>query len=782
MNDNKEVKKPRTLEETVGKNIMGILASVLIFAGLTLFATAVNEYITDEMKMVVILAISVIMFLVGLVGKQKKHNPFYMSLAGCGIGAIFISIFLAYGYFHIISMLFLYIALGVWAVLVAVLGGEDSVLFRIIGQLGIMAALIFGVTQLFSSNNEEESIIWTAVLILFFIAISIVYLALDHKEGKVSYKVEIITDIIATAFLYFSVSVVSEYWVRFALFVVVSIYGLALLTIYSRTYVDRFTDSVGWLVLVLVDTIIFVFADVILRLYDGDQTWIYSLFGIIYVIGIIIINEVADTAKESKTPVQIIEYVPALIMCYGLGIVSDFIGAGLLVIPLAIIAYKTCNKVYMYLSVMSTVAFVLVNNGLFIRENYIATYILFSLVFIVLNVFVMALRKEDLYDSLLKIFLYFITNAAVICAINMIGDELDISSSICRNWNLICSTVLCLIATFSPFNKDWLSPNKKDRSTMAVLFLVTAVLALNAIGMLYTHNGEVYHVINAILLAVILGMNVKPMADEYGNSNGLCIYNCIKITVFILFTMNSYDAVGYVISAGLLLVAIICIVYGFIKKYKSVRLYGLILSIISIAKIVLFDIEYNSNLSRAITIFGCGIIAFAICLVYNILDKRLDPSEDSIEQKKNNMEPVAANTTAPVNTTSPVNTTAPVNTPATVNMPAGMGKEYGTIGFKETGVLSDEPVISAETITDAPKADNEVNVNSSVNASSTVNTNSSVNINSTANTDNMANTNNMANPVPLYFVQYVIPDQNGKPVTKMIPVYPGQAMMPVNRK
>ena len=53
MNDNKEVKKPRTLEETVGKNIMGILASVLIFAGLTLFATAVNEYITDEMKMVV---------------------------------------------------------------------------------------------------------------------------------------------------------------------------------------------------------------------------------------------------------------------------------------------------------------------------------------------------------------------------------------------------------------------------------------------------------------------------------------------------------------------------------------------------------------------------------------------------------------------------------------------------------------------------------------------------------------------------------------------------------
>ena len=73
---------------------MGVLASILIFAGLTLFATAVNDYISDAVKMLVILVVSVALFVVGLIGKQKKHNPFFMSLAGCGIGAIFISIFL----------------------------------------------------------------------------------------------------------------------------------------------------------------------------------------------------------------------------------------------------------------------------------------------------------------------------------------------------------------------------------------------------------------------------------------------------------------------------------------------------------------------------------------------------------------------------------------------------------------------------------------------------------------------------------------------------------------
>lgn len=770
INNNDEIKKPKTFEETVGKNVMGILASVLVFAGLTLFATAVNEYISDGVKMAVILVISVLMFLIGLIGKRKKHNAFYMSLSGCGIGAIFISIFLAYGYFNIIDMLVLYVALGIWAILVAVLGGEDAVLFRIIGQLGIMAALVFGVSQLQTASGEED-ILWTSVLVLFFIAISVVYLVLDHREGKVSYKIEIITDIIATAFLYYSVASVSDEWVRFALFIVVSIYGLALLATYTKAYVDRFSNTVGWTIVVLVNTIIFLICDVLFRLSSWDLAWIYSLIGILYVAGIVVINEISDIQSDKKTPVQIIEFVPALIMCYGLEVVSDFVGAGLLVIPLAIIAYITCNKVYMYLSVMSTAAFVFFNSGMFISENYIATYILFAFVFIVLDTFIMALRKEDLYDSLLKILLYFLTNVATVFSIMMIGEECDLSTSICNNWALYACTALCVIATFSVFNYDWLNKEKKDKNTTVILFIVNVFLAMNAVSMLYTHNGEVYHIINVIVLAIILGLNVKPMADYYGESNWLCIYNCIKLTLFIIFTMNSYEAIGYLISASLLFVAIICIIYGFVKRYKPVRLYGLILSILSIAKIVLFDIEYNSEISRAITIFGCGIIAFAICLVYNILDKRLDPDEDKIGQKKAN--------TAPVQAPIPAQVAAPKPNP----MPANMGPGYGTIGTNNIKPV-DEVIKEDNKLENIEVPKESVNATESKDVSKeTIKVTENKPVNNVV-VPNMVQPQVQAQaqaPAPLYFVQYVVPDANGKPVTQMIPVYPGQALIPVDK-
>lgn len=754
-----EEKRNKTFEETIGKNIMGVLASVLIFAGLTLFATAVSDYISDEVKMGIILLVSIIMFVVGILGKNKKRNTFFMSLSGCGIGAIFISIFLAYGYFHIISMMVLYIAIGVWAIAVAFLGGEDSTLFRIIGQIGILAALIFGVTQLYSSNGDG-GILWTSVLVIFFIIISMAYLIIDHSSGSVSYKVEIITDIVATAFLYFSVNGIEEEFVRFALVAVVSIYGLTLLTVYSRKYVDSFSDNVGWSIVVLVASIIFLVEDVILRLFTWDLAWLYSVLGIIYVIGVLAINELADQKQYSKTPVQIIEFIPAIIMCYGLEMVSDFIGAGLLVIPLAILAYKTKNKVYMYLAVMSTAAFVFVNSGIFGSEQYIATYILFSLVFIVLDLFVMALAKDDIYDSFLKILIYVCTNFAIIFAIAIIADKIDASYSIAVNWIFYASFILCALGTLSSFCKDWRDISKVDSASQIFLYVVNVILAFSAISILYAENGAVYHLINVIVFAIILCLNVKSMSDRFGESKTLWVYNCIKLTLFVLFTMSSYDAIGYVVSAGLLAVAITCIIYGFIRNYKPVRLYGLILSILAIGKIVLFDIEYNSNIARAATIFGCGIIAFAICLVYNILDKKLDP----VEEKATTSQPAM-----PVGQIQPVQS---MQTMQTVQ-PAQYGQfaqtvrqgQYMQQGGPVNSIQSGEFVqkTQPEQPTQATESQDEQVISKEQSP-----------------VQQPVQAVQQTAPVPLYFVQYVVPDANGRPIKQMIPVYPGQAMMPLD--
>lgn len=732
--ENNQVKK--TLEETIGKNIMGVLASILIFAGLTLFATAVNDYISDAVKMLVILVVSVALFVVGLIGKQKKHNPFFMSLAGCGIGAIFISIFLAYGYFHLIGMPFLYASLAIWSIVVAIIGGEDAVLFRIIGQLGIIASLIFGVTQL-SGTSGDERVIWTSILIIFFIIISVIYLAIDHRSGQVSYKVELVTDLGATICLYAAASGIEDSAVlKFVLFLVVCIYSIALVAVFSRKFADRYTSSSDRDLYVLGAEIINLISVLVFRGSTSVNNWIYGIVGLVFVIVMLILNELADIKETSRSTVPILMYLPAVILCYCLGYASKIIGAGLLVVPYLLFAYKRKMKTYMYMAVISTGIFAFINS--FYSNDYIWTYLLFSLVFIVADYFVVILRKEDLYDSFLKIIMYLVVNCALIVCCFNIGDIAGMSEGNIDRTIFVASALLCFACIISPYRKDWRDLSKRDDLTWVFLLIVNVILGLNAIPQLNANAGAAYHVLVVIIFGLILSVNVKPMAEKLENTAGVCIYNCLKLTVFVFFTLTSYDAVGYLVSAALLVEAIGCIIFGFAYKYKPVRLYGLVLSIVSIGKIVLFDLDYNSNIIRAITIFVCGIIAFAICLVYNVLDKRLGPSEDKTVVNKT--EPKQPGPAPVPLTQTPYNISTAMPAPKNV-----------------------EPQMQSQP---QPQMQPQVEPQMQPGAQPQM--------------QPQAQTQPQA-PVPLYFVQYVVPDQNGRPITQMIPVYPGQAMMPVQR-
>ena len=94
----------KDLEQTVGKSLMGIFASVLIFISLILFATLLLPYFTDTLKMLTTYLVSFAFLAVGLVKMKKdKGNKFYIALTGCGIGAIYISLLLSNMYFKMLA-------------------------------------------------------------------------------------------------------------------------------------------------------------------------------------------------------------------------------------------------------------------------------------------------------------------------------------------------------------------------------------------------------------------------------------------------------------------------------------------------------------------------------------------------------------------------------------------------------------------------------------------------------------------------------------------------------
>ena len=72
----------------------------------------------------------------------------------------------------------------------------------------------------------------------------------------------------------------------------------------------------------------------------------------------------------------------------------------------------------------------------------------------------------------------------------------------------------------------------------------------------------------------------------------------------------------------LFVAAIIWVSIGFEINAKTVRLYGLVTAILSIVKLFLLDLQYNSSLTRAIGFFVCGILAFLISFIYNQFEKK----------------------------------------------------------------------------------------------------------------------------------------------------------------
>jgi uncharacterized membrane protein len=75
---------------------------------------------------------------------------------------------------------------------------------------------------------------------------------------------------------------------------------------------------------------------------------------------------------------------------------------------------------------------------------------------------------------------------------------------------------------------------------------------------------------------------------------------------------------------ALLVLSILWILAGFGLSAKAVRIYGLVITNISIVKLLLLDITYNSTLEKAAGFFVCGVLCFVISFIYSRIDRNVE--------------------------------------------------------------------------------------------------------------------------------------------------------------
>ena len=113
------------------------------------------------------------------------------------------------------------------------------------------------------------------------------------------------------------------------------------------------------------------------------------------------------------------------------------------------------------------------------------------------------------------------------------------------------------------------------------------------------------------------------------------IYVALKLLLFASVALHSYGVPVFVNDVTGIVIAFCCIVAGFLaemrmkRKYKALRVCGLVLVLLCVVKLVLVDIRYDNVLLRAAGFFVGGILCFGISLVYNLVDKWMGRRENA---------------------------------------------------------------------------------------------------------------------------------------------------------
>jgi len=130
----------------------------------------------------------------------------------------------------------------------------------------------------------------------------------------------------------------------------------------------------------------------------------------------------------------------------------------------------------------------------------------------------------------------------------------------------------------------------------------------------------------AALLGVVSSMLILSHSLWYtykirGKNRGLMVWQFVKFSLYCALVLVMLDSPSILVNISLLLIAILAIGVGFRLGHKSVRVYGLVLSLLDVVSLVLFNIDYSDSLQLAGGIILCGGLCFVISFIYSRISK-----------------------------------------------------------------------------------------------------------------------------------------------------------------
>ncbi|MDE7389554.1 MAG: DUF2339 domain-containing protein [Lachnospiraceae bacterium] len=172
--------------------------------------------------------------------------------------------------------------------------------------------------------------------------------------------------------------------------------------------------------------------------------------------------------------------------------------------------------------------------------------------------------------------------------------------------------------------------NKKDNSER-VFYVTTTIgsLILILISCMYIssakeHNNEMIRYFLLIISAAAL-FSVKAYRALLSKNTSMEIGSGLIFTVFVCSVTSGLSdtlSATYIMSIVGMITALICIIMGFVLQSKGLRVYGLVVVILFVIKLITIDITSSNSVERVVSFIIGGIICFIISGIYTRLEKK----------------------------------------------------------------------------------------------------------------------------------------------------------------
>ncbi|MCH5256843.1 MAG: DUF2339 domain-containing protein [Lachnospiraceae bacterium] len=619
-------------EKIFGKNFMGIFASVLIFISLIIFATLVLPYLSNTIKMIGLYIVSFAILSAGLIlYKKKPENKFYIALIGCGAGSLYITLLLSDLYFKVIGDITLYIFILVWAVFVKYLTKYKNLVFTIIGQSGIFISTILGTALCV----REQDIAKFFVLVVFYIISSCVYsnfskdylrfiLSGNKTDSETAHMQFFYEDNLCSHIC--KPLNITVFMLGFTAFIkpggfeLTSIFLLMfyLLFEYYFAYKEICRSGIAFELLTIVNSFLLVCLFNVTQVLSEDYSYI-----LMYIISIAVLFYVNRKKTNYTIVSEICCFIMILLGSCGNPFIRNHLYAYITIIPFMIYGKLKDKKQYLYAGIAYTAEFLFIIMSL--SSNYFLKIESLIMIFVVYAVFLYVCRNLEL--PAFKIIGYLI-----LCFITMLCID-DVAHHSMYRYNDTHITHIEYIgikASLIPFfvialihlilNK--LEYFGKEASVERMMYIFTAILMIAGCTEMYNEVWKLPVILVTLLLFIV---NSKKLLSKNKYAG---YYIAFKYTVLMICILTSYNVVDYVVSICLLLFAIVSIIAGFYKDTSSFRLYGLVLSMISIIKLIMIDIHYDNTIENAVSFFVSGVLCFIISFIYHKIDTSFRNKEE----------------------------------------------------------------------------------------------------------------------------------------------------------